>query len=146
MPLMIGNTIIQGKIIGQHEIDWLRTLVADHPDWSRHRIAKHIRACWDWRAFTGQLKTFAAKSLIDKLESQQLLTLPPIRASMRRSPRPLYPVVPGCLHGLLHDLQPVSFVVQALNSEDLFRFGYYLKRHHYLGFRCAVGEKSFLSR
>ena len=123
----------------------MRTLVADHPDWSRHRITKHIRACWDWRTFTGQLKTFAARSLIGKLESQQLLTLPPIRVSMRRPPRPLYPAhfIPSfqdAIHGLLYDLQPVSFMAPTLNSEDAFRFGYYLKRHHYLGFCCAVGE------
>jgi len=67
---MDGHITCQGRVIGQSELCWLRDVVCEHPDWSRHKITKHICRHWDWRTNTGQLKTFAARSMIDKLEQR----------------------------------------------------------------------------
>jgi len=47
----------------------LQACIREHPDWSRHRITQHLCEQWDWRTHAGQLKTFAARSFIDKLEA-----------------------------------------------------------------------------
>lgn len=135
----------QGRSIGPSEISWLSGIVLDHPDWSRHRITKHICAQWDWCTHTGQLKTFAARSLIDKLEQRGLLSLPPIQTSFRRSPRPPYPadfhIPQKCLiKGALDCYTPLTVHIPTPNSYEEPCFGFYLKQYHYLGFNKTVGE------
>jgi len=135
----------QGRLLQQSDICWLRNVVQEHPYWSRHKITKHICGQWEWRNHSGQLKTFAARSMIDKLEQRGLLDLPPIRVSFRRSPRPPFPkgfTAPELkqIEKSLKDLTPLSIRIPAPNSYEENCVGYYLSRHHYLGFNRTVGE------
>jgi len=142
---MEKTIICQGRSIGSSELDWLNNIVCDHPDWSRHRITQHICTQWDWYTHKGQLKTFAARSLIDKLERQELLTLPPIQVNYRRPPRSAYPKdfkIPQkyWVKGTLDEHTPLTIKIPAPNSYENHCVGYYLKNHHYLGFNQTVGE------
>ena len=135
----------QGRVIQQTELCWLRNVIQEHPCWSRHKITKHICSQWEWRTHSGQLKTFAARSMIDKLEQRGLLKLPPIRVSYRRSPRPPFPVgftAPKLkkIEKPLKDLTPLSICIPEPNSYEDYCVGYFLNRHHYLGFNQTVGE------
>ncbi|RLD25936.1 MAG: hypothetical protein DRI70_06360 [Bacteroidetes bacterium] len=142
---MEKTIICQGRSIGPSELCLLSGIINDHPDWSRHRITKHICAQWGWRTYTGQLKTFAARSLIDKLDQQGLLRLPPIQANYRRCPRPLYPadfLIPQMhqIKGTLDCFTPLSVQIPIPGSYEDHCFGFYLKHYHYLGFTKTVGE------
>lgn len=135
----------QGRLILQSDLSWLRNVVQGHPDWSRHKITRHICSQWGWRTHSGQLKTFAARSMIDKLEQQGHIDLPPIQVSFRRKPRPPFPTgftAPDLkpIKEPLTSLTPLSVHVSALNSHEDNCVGYYLSRHHYLGFNKTVGE------
>ena len=135
----------QGRLIQQSDLCWLRNVVQEHPYWSRHKITRHICNQWGWRTHSGQLKTFAARSMIDKLEQRGLLNLPPIRVSFRRSPRPPFPkgfTAPELkqIEESLKYLTPLSIHIPAPNSYENNCVGYYLSRHHYLGFNRTVGE------
>ena len=135
----------QGRLIQQSDLCWLRNVVQGHPDWSRHKITKHICSQWGWHTHSGQLKTFAARSMIDKLEQQGLLDLPPIRISYRRKPRPPFPkgfIAPDLkpIEKPLKSLTPLSIHIPAPNSYEDNCVGNYLNRHHYLGFNRTVGE------
>ena len=135
----------QGRSIGQSELIWLNSIVRDHPDWSRHKITRHICTRWDWRTCNGQLKTFAARSFIDKLEQQGRLKLPPIQTSFRRRPRPVYPAnfqIPPKhpVEGALDGYTPLTVQIPTPNSYEEHCFGFYLKHYHYLGFNKTVGE------
>ena len=141
------NTAItcQGRIIEQSDLRWLRNVVQDHPDWSRHKITKHICSQWGWHTHSGQPKTFAARSMIDKLEQRGFLNLPQIRVSFRRKPRPPFPegFTPPDLKPInqsLEKLTPLSIQIPTPNSYEDHCVGYYLSRHHYLGFNRTVGE------
>jgi len=116
----------------------------EHPDWSRHRITKHICEDWNWRTHAGQLKTFAARDFIDKLESRGLLELPPVRLGMRRAHRNPYPEVmpPDAvpIDAAFADIAPVSITLIVTGSYEHGCFAHYLKQHHYLGFNRTVGE------
>ena len=85
---MITNDCIrvQGRCLSRSELAELQVLIDEHPHWSRHSVAKDLCARWDWRTPAGRLKTFAARSLLLKLEQRQALRLPPVRQAMRRSP------------------------------------------------------------
>ena len=149
---MDGHITCQGRVIGQSELCWLRDVVCEHPDWSRHKITKHICRHWDWRTNSGQLKTFAARSIIDKLEQRGHLNLPPIHIACRRRPRPPFPkgfVAPKINHieEHLNNLTPLSIHIPMPNSNEDGCVGYYLNRYHCLGFNRTIGENlKFLIR
>jgi hypothetical protein len=135
----------QGRLIQQSDLCWLRNVVQDHPDWSRHKITKHICSQWGWYTHSGQPKTFAARSMIDKLEQRGFLDLPPIRVSFRRKPRSPFPEgfaapVQKSINKPLKKLTPLSIQIPTPNSYEENCVGYYLNRHHYLGFNRTVGE------
>ena len=135
----------QGRLIQEIELAWIKSLIRENPEWSRHLITKHICKQWNWRTQKGQLKTFAARSLIDKLEQRGILKLPPIRVAYRRKPRPVYPegFTPPVFKKLecpLKQIKPLSIQIPSPHSFDDGCFGYYLKYYHYLGFNCTVGE------
>jgi hypothetical protein len=135
----------QGRLLQPSDICWLRDVVQNHPDWSRHKITQHICNHWGWYTHSGQLKTFAARSMIDKLEQRGLIDLPPIRVAYRRKPRPPFPkgfIAPKLksIRKPLKNLTPLSIHVPAQNSYEDNCVSYYLNRHHYLGFSRTVGE------
>jgi hypothetical protein len=144
--------ICQGRKIDALQIDWLRCIISDHPQWSRHRITQHICSQWNWRSHTGHLKTFAARSLIDKLEQRSLIALPPIVVNQRRSSRATFPkgfISPECtaIECALSSLTPLTIQIPSSGSYEEASVGYYLTRYHYLGFKRTVGENlKFLVR
>jgi hypothetical protein len=116
----------QGRLLQPADICWLRYVVQKHPNWSRHKITKHICSHWGRQTHSGQPKTFAARSMIDKLEQRGLIDLPAIRVAYRRKPRPPFP------EGFTAPkLIPLSFFVAVSNSYEDNCVGYYLNRHHY---------------
>ena len=142
----MNETIIcQGRLIQQTDLCWLRDVITDHPNWSRHKITKHICRQWGWHTHSGQPKTFAARSMIDKLEQRNLLNLPPIRVTMRRKSRLPFPegfTAPAFKQTCkpLKNIAPLSIQIPKSNSYEEHCVGYYLNRHHYLGFNQTVGE------
>jgi len=141
------NEIItcQGKAINKSDLLWLQEIVDSHPNWSRHRITKMICDHWNWRTQTGQPKTFAARSMIDKLEQRGCINLPPVRITLRRALRPPFPndFVPPVIHPVserLKDMTPLSIHIPAACSYEDACFGYYLNQYHYLGFHRTVGQ------
>ena len=135
----------QGRLLQPQDLCWLRNVVQDYPDWSRHKITKHICNHWEWHTHSGQPKTFAARSMIDKLEQQGFLDLPPIRTAFRRKPRPPFPIgfIPPDLNPIeksLGRITPLSIQIPAQNSYEENCVGYYLNCYHYLGFNRTVGE------
>jgi hypothetical protein len=142
----------QGRVLHQSEVCCLQTIIDKHPDWSRHKITQNICQRWEWRTSTGQLKTFAARSLIDKLEQRGQLKLPPIRIAKRRPQRPPFPKgfiapVNRPITSSLNKLTPLSINIPLANSYEDDCVGYYLSQHHYLGFNRTVGENlKFLIR
>jgi len=77
---------VQGRALSLSELSAIQQLIGGHPQWSRHRIAKELCQQWNWRTPLGQLKTFAARSLLLKLEQRHSLRLPRLRVENRRRP------------------------------------------------------------
>ncbi len=130
------------------ELSELQERIDAHPHWSRHGVAKDLCERWQWRTALGRPKTFAARSLLLKLEQGHGLRLPPVRAALRRSPWGLSgpktrseasSSPPPPLQTPLAGLQPLKWRLAGYGSSDRERALAYLRQYHYLGCNRAVG-------
>lgn len=143
-----GNWIrVQGRNVSASERVELQVLIDEHPDWSRHGVAKELCVRWDWRTPMGRLKTFAARSLLLKLAQRYELRLPPVREAYRRSPwglglperRREAPPLPPLVEGNLSGLEPLQWQMGRHGSSQRERALAYLRHYHYLGCNRPVG-------
>jgi hypothetical protein len=136
--------IIQGRKIGEPEIDLIAGLLTANPGWNRTQLSRELCARWDWCNALGRPKDMAARTLLLKLERAGHVRLPARQApspNTRRNRRvePLPP--PGePLRGTLAELLPLSVSIVAPGSSDARLFHGLLAHHHYLGQRNTVGE------
>ena len=142
---MEDDVICQGRSICGAQLDWLRSTLATHPDWSRKRLARELCQRWQWRTSHGRWKDFAARSLLVKLEARGLLILPALREQYRtRRWAPAASASPGpamaaMIQEPLAGLQPLRWSLALAGSLEENRVHQHLSRHHYLGLH-VVGE------
>lgn len=146
-----AEILCQGRCLTSDQLVELRHWIAEHPQWSRKRLSRELCLQWDWRNGCGQLKDFAAGSLLEKLEARGLVVLPP-RQTQRRHPRPK-PDIPVAIHwptewicGRLPDLQPLQWILPTAGSPEARGFAAYLQVYHYLGLRVVGENMKYLVR
>jgi hypothetical protein len=144
MPAGQSEIFCQGRCLTGEQLSWLREWIADHPQWSRKRLSRELCQKWDWRNGRGQIKDFAARSLLDKLEARGWVVLPPLQTHNSR-PRPKADCIPAIqppsasiLTGW-REIEPVRWLLPSSGSEEAKRFDAYLQHYHYLGLRL-IGE------
>jgi hypothetical protein len=146
--LVFEPSVIQGRHIAVADLEQVRQLLAEHPDWSRRRLSQHLATLWNWRNPMGQLKDMAARTLLLKLERRGWIVLPPRRQvpSNRMRPKPMPTpqelVGESPLLANLGTLLPleISEVSPAAGTHQRALFENLLRRHHYLSYRSSVGE------
>lgn len=137
---------VQGRTLLGTELLELQNLIATHPQWSRKKLARTLCLQWGWQTPTGQLKTFAARSLLLKLEQRQGLKLPPLRTqhqttpwgvggSSAKAPGPSEPIECG-----LGALQPLQWHLLPRRGPRRECALAYLREYHYLGCNRPVGS------
>lgn len=132
---------IQGRELLPRDIELIRRLIADNPDWHRTRLSKHICQLWNWRTDKGLLKDMACRSMLRKLEQRQLIVLPAARTSGNRARKikdishPTEPIIES-----LAQLRPIEIAMVAKRGHDDDLFHCLMDRYHYLGCRGHVGE------
>ncbi len=143
-----NSEVIQGRRIGAAQLDQIRQLVADHPDWSRRRVSQEVAQLWDWHNGVGQLKDMAARTLMLKLEQRGWIVLPPRRRlpfnRMRHRriveiPLPVLPPLFGEPSAVLRSLV-ITEVSTGPEATQRPVFDSLLHHYHYLGHRSTVGE------
>ena len=145
---MEETTVCQGRTLRPAELSWLRSWVGRHGDWSRWKLAKELCHRWDWRTATGQIKSYAASSMLQKLESRGLIHLPPVRTNLRRASwcergkaaRAAVEFPRTAIEENLAELRPLDVFLCGGTSEERWLFERYLVDFHYLGFGHTVGE------
>lgn len=60
---MNGSMVIQGREIGDGDLDLIRGLLARHGDWHRTRLSRELCRRWNWCNAAGQPKDMACRSL-----------------------------------------------------------------------------------
>lgn len=141
--------LVQGRVIGCGELDWIRELMCAHPQWGRYHLSIHLAQQWNWRNGAGQLKDMAARTLLLKLERRGLLQLPPRQRSGSGNHKARKVEVeqaaeldlfsPAPISAPLAELLPlrVLLVQTVMERRVLSRL---LQQHHYLGYYRPVGE------
>ena len=142
--LMLTENIIQGRSIGPAQIDLVRRLLTEHPDWQRTGLSRELCTAWNWRNGSGRLKDMACRTLLLKLEKRGLIVLParripPVNAARNRA-------LPWIDHdqtpvaGSLQHRLPLSIITVDQNADERLIFKSLIAQHHYLGLRNTVGE------
>lgn len=142
---MHEEIICQGRSVSAAKLVWLRDWIEERRQWSRHRLAVGLCHQWQWSSPAGRHKNFAARSFLMKLEQRGLISLPPVRETMRRqswlkSFEARIDFVPEPITATLSDLLPVKMTLCSTGSPEESLFRSYLATHHYLGFGRTVGE------
>jgi hypothetical protein len=138
---MSSGMTIQGRDLSVDDIALIRKLIADHPDWHRTRLSKHLCRLWNWRTDTGLLKDMACRSMLRKLEQRRLIVLPPARTSGNRA-RKIKDIdhATDPIQSSFGQLGPVGIVMIGGRGEDDDLFHCLMDRYHYLGCHGHVGD------
>ena len=141
---MNGMMVIQGRRIGQPEVDLIRGLLSEHEDWRRTRLSRELCRAWNWRNAAGQPKDMACRSLLLKLEQHGCIRLPARRRpsvnALRHRVAPAVAHASDAIEQRLCGLLPLDIRVVGSGCEDLALFRSLIAQYHYLGVRSAAGE------
>lgn len=146
---MESTILVQGRELGEADIQGIRDLIADRPRGTRWTLSRELCDRWNWRTLTGQLKDMACRTMLNKLDEKGLITLPPKGRRPQRGQQPdegmqgtfdfpLFPTEP--IHARLDELTPLRTTIVTARSPDARILHQLLSSHHYLGFRTNVGE------
>lgn len=104
---MDENIRLQGRDLSPSDIDFIRWLIDQNPDWSRRRISIELCEIWNWRNAKGVLKDMASRAMLVKLNERGLIRLP------ERRQVPTNRMNQRQLQYVLHDTTPIE---QSLKS------------------------------
>jgi hypothetical protein len=133
---------LQGRFVTEADVNEIRMLIHNHPQWNRSRLSRELCQFWQWRRPDGQIKDMACREFLRKLESRALIKLPPRQCS---GPGRLPAIEPvevsqSLVRCALNEIKPVM-VVDARQSVRFEKaFNYLLKQYHYLSYGRPVGQ------
>jgi hypothetical protein len=52
---MSESLMVQGRSVGELDLEWLRQWMGQNPGWSRRRLSQALATHWNWRNGAGQL-------------------------------------------------------------------------------------------
>ena len=140
---MNSERIIQGRSFSADDLERIRRLLRDHPQWSRRRLSLQLCEDWNWRNPKGAFKDMACRSLLRKLEAEGLIRLPPSihdgnnRKRLRRFEPVLHAQEP--INTALSVLRPLDVQVVE-DADELNLWKTLVRSYHYLSYSTYVGE------
>lgn len=134
----------RGRDITASDAQFVRDLIARHPEQSRKRLSRTLCEAWNWRQANGALRDMVCRGLMLALHRAGHIELPPVRFV---PPNPF--LVKARPESIEVDTSPLETSLAELGSL-IFRqvrrepdeplFNAMLERHHYLGYSRPVGE------
>lgn len=138
-----STLVLQGRAIGQEQLQQVQQLLHSQPEWSRYRLSRELCLLWNWRAPNGQLKDMAARTLLLKLEQRGYICLPAKRRSSpnRMLHKKLRPVEHASqpINDPLAQLRPLEVKELSQWPDGLPLYEWLLHQYHYLSYASAVG-------
>jgi hypothetical protein len=135
----------QGRAVTLLEVEFIRALIAEHPEASRRKLSELLCEAWNWRQKNGALRAMVCRGLMLSLHRAGHIELPQVKQRQkhnpladRRAPEPVE-VDRSPLCASLHEMEPVTFrQVRRTPCEEMFNSMMYTE--HYLGYTKPVGE------
>lgn len=133
--------LYSGRCFSSQDLVLMRQAATDYASLGITEIARTLCEWLDWRRPNGRLKNHECRLLLERLDRQGILKLPPLRRSGRRGPRPV-PVdahsdAPTLIQSAIADLEPLQLVLVEKSDSTMWR--QLMERFHYLGCRVPVG-------
>ncbi len=130
-----------GRSFSSKELALMRLAASDYAGLGITEIARTICEWLDWKRPNGKLKNHECRLLLERLQRQGFLTLPPLRRSGRPGPRPvdIDPLsdAPTPIQTTIAALEPLRLGLVDPSDSTLWR--QLIQRFHYLGCRVPVG-------
>jgi len=135
---------IRGRSITDADIGLICSLIDEYGNRSRAYISRRLAESWKWYQANGRLKDRACRDILSTLESEGLISLPPLSPQGNRSKishTPFEPAVrvdTSLIKASVRDFKPFTFkMVSQSHLEPLWN--YLVNRYHYLGYKVLVG-------
>ena len=128
----------RGRTVTPEEIDFIRSLIADHPSASRRRLSEKLCDAWQWKQANGAPRDMVCRGLLLMLHRAGQIELPVIRFRppnpLARRDRPQAMLIDTTpLISALADIRPIS-LEQVRKTADEPLFNSLMEQHHYLGY------------
>ena len=145
----MSHTILRyrARNLGIADIEFIRQLIAQHPDLSRRRLSAHLCRAWNWVQPNGALRDMVCRGLLLALHRAGWIQLPakrkwvPNNVITHRRPRTHdEPVDQSPLVASLAELGPLRLEQVRRNPAEAL-WTQLLAQHHYLGYCRPVGEQ-----
>ncbi len=128
-----------GRTFRADELALMRQIAHECAALGVTEIARTVCELVEWTRPSGRLKNHECRLLLERLQAEGLLTLPPVRARGGRGPRRIDistpGVAPAAVEGPVRDCAPLELVLVAGEGESR-RWREWMERYHYLG--CCV--------
>ncbi len=135
----------RGRQLTTGDIEFIRALIAAHPDKSRRALSVELCRAWNWVQPNGATRDMVCRSLMLELHRAGHIELPPVRQvppnplARRRRPEPVE-IESTPIRGALKGLGPLT-VRQVRRTQDERTLNGLIEQHHYLGYTQPVGEQ-----
>ena len=137
-----GHVLLSGRWFSKKELDDIKYIVKTFPNLSRNELALTICEGLSWLAPNGKHKVESCQKMLEELEKQGEVVLPPKR-SMRSPTIPK--IKPGSrtnakpkITGSVGDVAPVK--LKTVRSRDGIKlWNEYVERYHALGYKRPFG-------
>ena len=128
-----------GRNFSSEDLALMRQAARDCAGLGVTEIARTICEWLDWKRPNGQLKNHECRLLLERLQHDGFLTLPPLRPSGRRGPRPVSTDLdtPPTVHATIAELEPLRLSLVDASGSRLWR--QFIEQFHYLGWRVPFG-------
>ena len=141
-PLEVSSSVLRHspRAVTRGDVEQIRALIVQHPDWGRQALSVHLCRLWDWRRPDGTLNHSACRHLLTRLSGQDEISLPPQRraATFTRPHREALSI--PWLPPEIADANLNEVMVRPVRFDERPRYKQLMDAFHYLGFNRVVGE------
>jgi Domain of unknown function (DUF4338) len=137
-----ANLSFCGRIFGRQELELMHQIAQDYAGLAVTEMARTACELLHWKRPNGRLKDLECRQLLEHLEAQGWLKLPPLRPLGRRGPRQIQLTAASApqatVEGTAGEFEPLE--LRGVKSQEESRLWTELiERHHYLKYRVPVG-------
>jgi hypothetical protein len=132
----------RARDLSAEDIKTIKETIAHHYSKGRSHISRVLCQQWNWKQVNGNLKEYAARDLLLRLEEKGFVELPPRKREKNNRKKKLFTQIPifgkNALEGFIKDYPPPC--IQSPLNIDKYLWDYLVHHYHYLGLPTFVGE------
>lgn len=142
----IAPLAFYGRTFSVAELELMQRIASEFAALGVTEISRTICELLQWKRPNGGLKNLECRQLLERLQGQGLLSLPPLRRTKPRGPQPVR-LTAGSdpepeLGGSAGQYEPLRLeLLRGESSGDSALFAQWIERYHYLGYRVPFGAQ-----